>query len=71
MLLWNWLLKCDYWDWEFRILLLLLIAVPPFIHLHDSILLPLRVPHLMAVQPHLRKQGVQKSLVLRLAPQQQ
>lgn len=35
MLLWNWLLKCDYWNSEFRIPLLLLIVVPLFIHLHD------------------------------------
>lgn len=35
MLLWNWILKYDYWNWEFRILLLSLTAVPLFIYLHD------------------------------------
>lgn len=33
MLLWNWVLKYYYWNWEFRILLLT--AVPLFIYLHD------------------------------------
>lgn len=35
MILWNWVLKYYYWNWEFRILLLSLTAVPLFIHLHD------------------------------------